>query len=282
MLTLCLMTLAPSTTASTLALAPPAIRMIPTWIPVVSMMRSGSSELCADLALNSNARAPLRYLGEPFNFGGADHPRKKDPLGELRDRRRRENVTQPSIVFKLFSGHLDGAALAKVLRSAAACVVVLERRNATARACSLAHSLATTDWSGHEHTHGHEHGAAAPGSAGGAAVAGGARWHPPCAPIGAAAVSSAERSQRRTRERAQREWFSLVRRTLGVSPSSGLGSLFATRRRVPHLWLTLENISHRTAAGNRRGVLNEVYRFCGLPQLEGDAVVRKAKAYRRR
>ena len=193
-----MMALAPPTTASTLTtLAPsPVTRMI----PVVSMMRLGSSELCADLALNSNSRAPLRYLGEPFNFGGrVDHPRKRDPIGELRERLRRENVTQPSIVFKLFSGHLDGDALAAVLRSAAACVVVLERLNGTARACSLAYSRATKDWSGHEHTHGHEHGAAAaPGSAGGAAVAGAARWHPPCAPLhGATAVSRAELSLRR-------------------------------------------------------------------------------------
>ena len=251
-------------------------------------MRSGSSELSADLALNSRAShgasAPPRLsnLGEPFNFGGGvGDPRKRDPIASLSGRIHRENVTTPSIVFKLFPAHLGDAALASVLRSAAACVVVLER-NATARACSLEYSRTTADWSGHERRPGRSRGGAAPAAAG-ATGGDGARWHPPCAPIGS--VSRAEESQRRRAVQAQGEWFSLVRRTLGVGrgPSwqSGRASWLWSTPPRRHLWLSLENISRRSAAADgRRGVLNEVYRFCGLPQIPSDDVVRKARTYR--
>ena len=80
-------------------------------IPIISLMRSGSSELVADLALNSPVA--MRSLGEPFNerrgstFKGVPgDPSKNDPLKLLRAKATRNMTASRFFVFKVFSGHL--------------------------------------------------------------------------------------------------------------------------------------------------------------------------------
>ena len=201
-----------------------------THIPIISLMRSGSSELVADLALNSPVA--MRSLGEPFNerrgstFKGVPgDPSKNDPLKLLRAKATRNMTASRFFVFKVFSGHLALPQLGRLLSTPTVCPVVLERSNATERACSLAYARQTNDWSGHERKGGK-----------------GSRWHPTCEKP----ATASDLRERLAAERAQQTWFANVRKEL-------------QQHRRPHLWLTMEFV-----AAERRRALDAIYGFCGV------------------
>ena len=100
-----------------------------------SAMRSGSTEFAQALAV----RFGWAYVGEPFNFRpkGVRASPWTAPARFLAELARGR-----ILVFKVFPGHLRGAALPLH------CAVVLERRPIAARWCSLQHARRTREWTG--------------------------------------------------------------------------------------------------------------------------------------
>ncbi len=216
--------------------APPAQAVL---IPILGMMRSGTTELSAELSTSAPRNARLIDLGEIFNGGpsynreGTPHRTRqlKDPVGFLRN----ELPPNTGAVWKQMNGHLPDAQLLTLLRDPAVCPIVVERNNITAQFCSWVHAGRTGDWTGHLSKTG-------------------IRTHIPCdlrlgeARYGLQGIGrgGSVRSNFAQFIAEHQHWYSWITHTLQAE-------------RIPYLYVTFDALTKR-----RSCTFAAIYNFCGL------------------
>ena len=130
----------------------------PVLMPIISMQRSGSTELSRDLAKSVPAGYRLSDLDEIFNPGTPSNregtAQRSEQLADPVRFLKRRLPANTSGVYKIGTESLPSTQLRAMLREPSACPIVIERGNLSARFCSLVFAKETRDWSGHVATDG--------------------------------------------------------------------------------------------------------------------------------